>query len=501
MKSNIVVKNAGNKNILDTMKRYNRSMVWFRNDLRIHDNQALSEMALESREMIPVYCFDSRHFEKSSFGFPKTGKIRLRFLVESVLDLKKNLQDRGSDLLVLFGDPENIIPEIANSYNVENVIWQDEVASEETDVDFKLRENLEQKGIDTMCTWGLTLYHVDESPFDYNSVPDVFTAFRKKVEKSTTVSDLYMAPKRFPAFPNEVEGYVEIPTEIKKLLEKSQYHPDAVLSFKGGESEALKRLDEYFWEGDHLKHYKETRNGLLGADYSSKFSPWLANGCISPRYIYHQVKKYEAARVANDSTYWLVFELIWRDYFKCIFLKYDDKLFMKNGIKNETTQWKTDNAVFEKWANGNTGIPFIDANMRELNATGYMSNRGRQNVASFFAKNLELDWRMGAEYFESMLIDYDVCSNYGNWAYVSGVGNDPRDRYFNIVGQAKRYDNNGEYVRTWLPELHELPSEYIHEPHKMLKSMQEIYGVTIGKDYPEPMIDLEKSYERIKSGR
>jgi deoxyribodipyrimidine photo-lyase len=137
--------------------------------------------------------------------------------------------------------------------------------------------------------------------------------------------------------------------------------------------------------------------------------------------------------------------------------------------------------------------------VRELNETGYMSNRGRQNVASFLANNLRIDWRKGAAYFETRLVDYDPASNYGNWAYNSQVGNDSRDSYFDVVGQAKRYDENAEYVKTWCPELSDLPADYAHEPWKLNEGLQEAYGVVLGEDYPEPMIDLEASYEKLRS--
>jgi len=271
------------------------------------------------------------------------------------------------------------------------------------------------------------------------------------------------------------------------------------LPFRGGEDAALERLQNYFWDQDLLQKYKFTRNGLLGADYSSKFSPWLANGSLSPREIYRQVKKYEDERKDNVSTYWMVFELIWRDFFRFSAIRYGDAMFKAGGIQHKERDWRHDRDDFERWAKAQTGIPFIDANMRELNQTGFMSNRGRQNVASFLAQNLNIDWRMGAEYFESQLIDYDVCSNYGNWMYNSTVGQDPRNRYFNILKQANKYDKKGEYVRHWLPELSNVSQEFIHEPHTMAVEQQKLAGVEIGSDYPEPMIDLEASYKEIRN--
>ena len=191
---------------------------------------------------------------------------------------------------------------------------------------------------------------------------------------------------------------------------------------------------------------------MIGANYSSKFSAWLALGCLSPREIYFELKKYEAKYEANESTYWLVFELLWRDYFRFMMKKYHIKFFQQHGIQNKEIPVNKHNVqVLQSWIDGITGIDFIDANMIELKSTGFMSNRGRQNVASYLCNDLKLDWRYGAAYFEQQLIDYDVCNNWGNWAYLAGVGNDPRgNRYFNIDKQAQDYDKNQEYRNLWL---------------------------------------------------
>jgi deoxyribodipyrimidine photo-lyase len=199
-----------------------------------------------------------------------------------------------------------------------------------------------------------------------------------------------------------------------------------------------------------LSYYKKTRNGLLGKKYSSKFSLWLAFGSISPVSIYHEVKKYEKEVTKNDSTYWLIFELIWRDYFKYISMKHGNAIFKLGGLLQKDYTWKINQKYVQQWIDGATPEPFVNANMRELALTGFMSNRGRQNVASFFAKEWHLDWRIGAAYFEAMLIDYDIHSNYGNWMYNAGVGNDPRDRKFNVAWQAERYDPSNKYQKTWL---------------------------------------------------
>jgi deoxyribodipyrimidine photo-lyase len=210
-------------------------------------------------------------------------------------------------------------------------------------------------------------------------------------------------------------------------------------------------LKYYFAESQLVSQYKDTRNQLIGTDYSSKLSPWLALGCISPRFIHQELLKYEENFGANDSTYWLRYELLWRDFFRFMFKKHGNRYFSVFGISSQNNPPKSfDAKLFEAWKQGTTGDDFIDANMRELLVTGYMSNRGRQNVASYFCHRLQLDWRLGAAWFEEQLIDYDVSSNWGNWAYVAGVGNDARNREFNSVKQAALYDTDGKYRKLWL---------------------------------------------------
>ena len=228
------------------------------------------------------------------------------------------------------------------------------------------------------------------------------------------------------------------------------HHANSAFPFKGGMVSGLDHLQNYFWNTKRLSYYKQTRNGLVGVGYSSKFSPWLANGSLSARVIYWEVMRYEKEVKKNESTYWLIFELLWRDYFKYISLKHGNSIFHLGGILKKEYTWNSKQEDFLKWVEGETAEPFVNANMIELKKTGFMSNRGRQNVASYFAKNMMMDWRMGAAYFERQLVDYDVHSNWGNWMYVAGVGNDPRDRKFNIKLQAERYDSNGKYQNLWL---------------------------------------------------
>ncbi|TVP53524.1 MAG: DASH family cryptochrome [Mongoliibacter sp.] len=468
--------------------KYKRVVVWFRNDLRVHDHAPLFAAAQNAKEIIPVYCFDPRMFSLEEIGFAKTGIHRTKFLIEAVENLRENLKNLGSELIICQGKPEEEVLRIAEVSEANAVFFSEEVTPEEKLVEESLEQNLWKKGIKTEGFWQSTLYHLEDLPFPVSQVPEVFTQFRKECEKYGKIRETYPNPGTLK-FPDLNRDKGELPDMKYFGLEEPEPDPRRVLVFKGGEEEGLRRLQTYFWENNCLKDYKQTRNGLLGADYSSKFSAWLALGCLSPRYIYEEVKRYEKEVKKNQSTYWLIFELIWRDYFRFIAKKHGSKIFQLQGIKNDVDNWKRDESLFWKWANGETGIPFVDANMRELNATGFMSNRGRQNVASFLVNDLEIDWRWGAAYFESMLIDYDVCSNWGNWMYVAGVGNDPREnRYFNILRQGQNYDKKGDYVRTWIPELATIPGFDIHIPWDLSTSLLKSCGVSLGGSYPHPMV-------------
>ncbi len=470
-----------------------RLLIWYRNDLRLHDHEPLhraSDRTLAASQIIPVYCFDPRQFGTTSYGFPKTGAFRTQFLLESIADLRASLRSLGSDLIIRTGLPEVILPVLAQEIGATAIYFSKEVTAEEVAVETALQSAVKPLAIALKSFWGHTLYHPDDLPFAIHQLPELFTSFRKQVEKYAKVNRTFIAPKQLPPLPNIQIG--ELPQLADFGLEPPTFDQRAVMHFKGGETAGLARLHQYFWQQDCLKVYKETRNGMLGADYSSKFSPWLALGCLSPRYIYEQVQEYETQRVKNDSTYWLVFELLWRDYFRFICAKHGSKIFRQSGLQGVDIPWKEDWERFDLWRQGMTGFPLVDANMRELAATGFMSNRGRQNVASFLTKNLGINWQMGAEWFESLLIDHDVCSNYGNWNYTAGVGNDARGfRFFNILKQSKDYDPQGAYVKHWLPELARVPAAKVHEPWKLLPVEQQRVGV----DYPNPVVNLFKSAE------
>lgn len=503
-------------------------IIWFRNDLRLKDNPIVYESAELAKKtgvtVAPCYVIDNRFLaQHSTWGTPKCGPFRAAFLLQSIMDLKKQLNAIGSDLIIRVGKPEVEIPKLIQSLHSSSssatILAASEVTSEEIAVEQNLNIALKSLSPDTKLKlmWSNTLYHKDDLPFypnqELRDMSDVFTPFKQKVEDKCQVRRPLPAPQPsslpLPAElmssnnkidVGKVPGSIE---ELNALLSSrgepviesppldnnnnDNHDPRGVLLFNGGETEALKRLKYYLWDSDLLSTYFETRNGMIGGDYSTKFAPWLALGCIAPTTIYAEIKKYEQQRTANKSTYWVIFELIWRDFFKFFALKHGSKIFHSNGIvgssKSNNKQWSQDALLFKKWKTGTTGWPLVDANMRELAATGFMSNRGRQNVASFLVLDLGIDWRLGGDYFENKLIDYDVASNWGNWVSAAGLTGG-RVNKFNIIKQSKDYDPMGEYIKLWCPELGRVPPPRIYEPWLMSKEEQEKYGCVIGVDYP-----------------
>ena len=442
---------------VSTCMKRETALLWFTTDLRLHDNGLLQEALNAYESVVPVYCLDVIAMKKEQWGFKRMGARRIQFLLESLQDLRSSMASLGAHLQVVLGDPSEIIPRLSQEYKVREVFAKKEVGTEELQLQSNISSQLSSLGIEWTIVSTSTLYHPNDLPFSVRDIPEVFTDFRKRAERESTIRSVWPVPEeiRTPALsPTEVPSLAELGYTVEPIDSR------AVVQFVGGESKALERLQYYTFQTKLLSTYKETRNGLVGGDYSSKFSPWLAHGCLSPREIVARINEYEDEYEANDSTYWLIFELIWRDYFRFAMKKHKHHFFLEGGIQGKPplkNKNKSKDAL-DRWISGNTGVDFVDANMIELRQTGFMSNRGRQVVASYLCNDLKLDWRLGAAYFEEQLIDYDVSSNWGNWAYLAGVGNDPRgNRYFDSEKQARQYDSAGAYQKLWLKSNEGLP--------------------------------------------
>jgi deoxyribodipyrimidine photo-lyase len=424
------------------------AIVWLTTDLRIRDNETLVQGMAQADQIIPVVCLAPNDLANTSFGFPKMGYFRMRFFFEALEDLDQQLRAQGSGLILSLESPEIAIPSLAKAYQAEYIYTKEQVGFEELETQQKVREALLplQAVLETVNTF--TLYHPEDLPFALSDLPDVFTKFRITLEKNSKIRSRIEAPKSLnsPSIPA-----LKIPSFSELGIPEIPLDARSALPLVGGETAGQARLQDYLFGTRAALTYKETRNGLIGLDYSTKFSAYLAFGCLSARDIYWTLAQFESQVEANESTYWIKFELMWRDYFWFLMKKRPRSYFRPSGLLGSHPLHGLDPAILARWIEGETGQLFIDANMRELAQTGFMSNRGRQNVASFFCHTLQQDWRYGAAYFESQLVDYDVSSNWGNWAYVAGVGNDPRpDRRFNTEKQAEVYDPQQTYQHLWL---------------------------------------------------
>jgi deoxyribodipyrimidine photo-lyase len=421
------------------------SLIWFRNNLRIEDNQSLYNAVQNSFKVIGYINIDPNNLIETEHGFRKMEKYRAKFLLESVEDLKNNLNKLNISLIVDFRTLEISLKSVIDKYNIQSIYLQKEWTRDEKD-----EERIIPNNINTYRYFDQFLYSPERVKTIYDNIPRGFSNFRKKCEKYLDVESITPIPDKMDQS-NVLDEEFRIPTLKDLGFEEFEIHENSVFKFLGGETSGKNRIEEYFFKSRNISNYKNTRNGLIGKDYSSKFSPWLANGSISARFIYYKLNEYEKIIDKNESTYWLFFELVWRDFFKYVSMQHKNKFFSKDGIYGNNKEWSSDEKIFRDWINGKTSEPFVNANMIELSKTGFMSNRGRQNVANFLTKELKIDWRIGAEYFEAMLIDYDVHSNYGNWLYNAGIGNDSMPfRKFNPTLQSDRYDPNKNYEKLWL---------------------------------------------------
>lgn len=408
------------------------TLFWFSNDLRLHDQPALQSAAGDA-QLACVYVIDPQLFRTDRFGNRRMGRHRWKFLAESLLDLRNGLAELGHNLHVLEAEPVAAIAELLDSGRFTRVVRMRQHAIDEVKVWQRLQQQFSHLQFEEVD--GNTLFRLDQLNLD-KSFPKTFSRFRRQVGDSgfrQYAGKLLRLPE--PATVEKVDRLFEI--------------PGGDSPFSGGETAARAHLDRYFSTRSAFT-YKETRNQFQGEDYSTQFSPWLAAGCVSPMAIAERLTDYERQQGANDSTGWILFELLWREYFQWYGHHHQHRLFRFAGVNPKGPLTSFYSERFHKWSQGKTPWPIVNACMNELNETGFIGNRARQIVASCLINELELDWRCGAGYFEQQLIDYDACSNWGNWQYIAGVGADPKGgRHFNLEQQAEFWDADGSYRRKW----------------------------------------------------
>ncbi|MFW7524720.1 DASH family cryptochrome [Vibrio ostreicida] len=415
--------------------RQSIGLYWYTCDLRVQDNNLLNQAATEVDALLCCYCLPQwnafiRHFsQQRAFALQKQA-----FLMESLNALSESLATFNQALIICSGQAEEVLSRFIARYGITHLYCDRFAGINEQRVVERIAERYPQLTVVQQSV--RTLFNDQRIPFELNDLPQSFTQFRKKVDQLPVGVDF---------------GIEVLPKPIDADLQDEPLVEDipACIWFEGGEAAGIRHCQRYF-SSSLASQYKQTRNGLDGRDSSTKFSPWLALGCVSPKRVASYLAQYERDHGANESTGWIYFELLWREYFYWYGRRYGAKLFRFSGLGDVAPLTSFYSSRFLMWTNGNTPFSIVNACMKQLNQTGYLSNRGRQLAASCLIHELNIDWRYGAAYFESQLIDYDVASNWGNWQYLAGVGSDQRgSRRFDLEKQAELYDPQGQFTQRW----------------------------------------------------
>lgn len=404
-------------------------LVWFRNDLRLHDNEMLVEAIAKSDSILPVYFFDPVYFEESADGTRKAANSRVHFLIQSVCALREAFKKLGGNLLVVFGKPEDHIGPLVDQYEISEVYHHREVATEETTVSSNVEDLLWKLKVNLKHFIGHTLYNKEDLPFPIKDIPNVFAQFKKKTERDAIVKACFLSPASISVV--EVEDWGEIPLFTCPVTEAA-----------GGEEEGIKHLMELFEEGAEIYTKISAKAHADRLVFSSKLSPWMAVGCLSPRKVYWAVKDAERKFGNNPNFNHMILGLLWRDYFRFMFKKHTVNFFSSVVTEmNNTLTPEEYEQQLQQWKDGRTGHVLVDGYMNELNHSGFISHAGRLLVATFLIYVQKLNWTDGAHYFEQKLIDYSPASNWGNWANVAIGGKDPRSKNtFDLDKQIKMLD-------------------------------------------------------------
>jgi deoxyribodipyrimidine photo-lyase len=423
-----------------------KTLYWVTKDLRLDDNPALLQAA-NSDSLLIAYCVDPRWFSPYRYHVASLGTHRWNFLQESLSQFNKALAPLGQSLAIYYERPEVQLVQLIKELGIEKLVCSRQFGADEKAALGFIAKRFEHLAIEQVDS--TTLFNEDSLPFAVADLPATYSQFRRAVEKQS-IPEPINGPAALPRPPKINTFRVTRPAWVPSP--KASQCP-----FVGGEHNAASHLHKYF-ASTLPASYKTTRNELDGWDNSSKLSPWLNGGDLSPRRLKQVLAAYETSVTANESTYWLYLELLWREYFQWLALKIGSALFTLKGNASCQRLGCFYPERFQQWCHGSTPYPLVNACMIQLKQTGYLSNRGRQIAASCFINEMELDWRYGAAWFEHQLVDYDVAANWGNWQYIAGVGADPRGgRHFNIPKQQELYDPHGSYLARWPSDQAPLP--------------------------------------------
>ena len=411
------------------------AVIWFTQDLRTYDNPCL-EAASSADQAVCIYCVDPTWFSPGPQQAKPMGSLRWRFVWESLNSLAKSLALHGQKLHILYGPPEQIVTQVVSETAASDLYLCRRFGCYESHQVQQIKQLQPEVNVHQLDSYTLFQYPQIRPLLQY--LPCSFSAFRRQLQALDIPQ-----PCQFNGLPPALHYQPRSAFRSKQPVNRSP------CPFSGGETEAIRHISGYF-RSDRPQRYKQTRNQIDGWESSTKFSAWLNQGCISPRYIAAQLQRYEALRGENAGTEWILVELLWREFFQWLSEQIDKDLYTFAGLSEQGPLSSFYPERFKAWCEGKTPWPVVNACMRQLSLSGYLSNRGRQIAASALVNELALDWRYGAAWFQEHLIDYDVASNWGNWQYIAGVGVDSRGgRHFNLAKQASLYDPDGQFARRW----------------------------------------------------
>ncbi len=461
------------------------AIVWFRRDLRLADNPALMAAAETGRPLILLYIYET-DLERPY------GAAKNVWLHHSLKSLSKSIDDKGGKLLLREGPAEAVLDDIIEQSGAEAVFWNRRYEADGIERDSNIKASLKDRELDVETFNGSLLTEPWEVETQSGGYYKVFTPYWRAA--SQVVGPRMAANPPLEAPSSLTPFKKSLATDELELLPDSLDWDEKVMGdWNPGEDGAMKRLKS-FLDGP-VKDYTDARNIPSNTTGTSRLSPHLAAGEISPRQIW------QAARDGKHDADKFLSEIGWRE-FSYVLLYHNPELAEKNYKPDfDKFEWRTDKKSLEAWTKGQTGYPFVDAGMRELWQTGWMHNRVRMVVASFLIKHLLIDWRDGEDWFWDTLLEADPAANSASWQWVAGSGADaaPYFRIFNPFGQGEKFDAEGDYVRKFVPELKDLPNKYIQTPWKAPKDVLEKAGVTLGKTYPEPLVEHKMARERALS--
>lgn len=466
------------------------SIVWFRQDLRLEDNPALTAAVKRGGPIIPVYVWAPEEEEDWA-----PGAASRYWLHHSLKSLEASFEKAGSRLIVRRGNSLEELESVARSVNAGALFWNRRYEPAITERDETIKRTFQERGLEVKSFNGSLLVEPWEVTTKQGSPYKVFTPFWKACLEQIDPADPLPVPKTIPA-PESWPKYLRI--ETLELEPKIDWAEGIRNTWSFGEDAAHERFEAFLDEW--LSDYAEGRD-RPDRDGTSMLSPHLHFGEIGPRQVWHAV---QAAASGHNSpgarrgAEKFLSELAWREFSHNLLHNFPHLPHAPMQEKFADFPWADDEEALEAWQRGQTGYPIVDAGMRQLWETGWMHNRVRMIVASLLTKDLLISWKHGARWFWDTLVDADLANNTQGWQWTAGCGADaaPYFRIFNPVSQGERYDPKGDYVRRWVPELAEMPDTWIHKPWEAPKELLAEAGVKLDETYPLPIIDHSKARER-----